>query len=58
MLEEEGCTANSNAKQAITDFSILYAKKLLKKCLFPNKDSINPDDLRYLAFYPESPTKR
>ena len=53
MLEEEGCDANPNAKQAITDFSILYAKKLLKKCLFPNKDSINPDDLRYNTCYQE-----
>ena len=53
MLEEEGVTANSSAKQAITDFSILYAKKLLKKCLFPNKDSISPEELRYIAYYQE-----
>ena len=47
MLEEYGCTATDGAKQAISDFSILYARKLINRCLFPNKDTFTSDDLRY-----------
>ena len=46
MLEEEGCEATDSAKQAIADFAILYAKKLIKKSLFPNKTSIGSEDIR------------
>lgn len=49
MLEEEGQEATQSAKQAIADFSILYARKLIRKSLFPGKNTINVEDVRYLS---------
>ena len=46
MLAEEGSEATSGAKQAIADFAVLYARKLIRKSLFPNKSSINIEDVR------------
>lgn len=51
LLQEEGYSATTSAKQAISDFSILYARKLLHRCLAPNKDTISADDLRYVQTY-------
>ena len=46
MLQEEGHQATTGAKQAIADFAILYARKLIRKSLFPNKSTINAEDVR------------
>lgn len=57
MLEEYGCTATDGAKQAISDFSILYARKLINRCLIPNKDTFTSDDLRYTPPHLDSPMR-
>lgn len=49
MVTEEGYEATDQAKQAITDFSILYAKKLITRCAKGGKSTITLDDLRYVV---------
>jgi hypothetical protein len=49
MLQEEGYEATESAQQALTDFSILYAKKLIGRCLKGDKVSITLEDVRYLS---------
>ena len=46
MLTEEGSEATPGAKQAIADFAILYARKLVRKSLFPNKNTVSAEDVR------------
>jgi hypothetical protein len=46
MFEEEGVMASSGAKQAATDFAIMYARKLIRKTLTLNKNAITSDDVR------------
>lgn len=57
MLQEEGHDATQGAKQAIADFTVLYARKLIRKSLFPNKTTITLDDVRYIPSHSATPTR-
>lgn len=46
MLQEEGFEATDLAKQAIIDFSTMYAKKLISKCMRGGKTTLTLEDIR------------
>lgn len=45
-LSEENLVATDSAKQALADFTVLYARKLLRECLKPNRTNVSLSDLR------------